>query len=319
MKKNILIFFLCTVVGSSLIACTEIDDPDNPDNFPNQGKLQVKASLYTGDDGTSSNQEKNIGIFLYKNNADLIYADEKGINIKCTSQEASDFWKLSHEVELGTADATVFAYYPFKDNLNDLKRIPVDIREKEDLCFGFNDQQTKLNRSQPLAFITMRHALAKVRFNLILDSEEEYSGPGIVEDARVVKCRADGVVDEDRYNVLTIEGFMDASTGRIKTSASGKMTIDALIGKAFSTEGIEENEQPFFYSVPETDMQGNAFAIVIDGKQHIIRIDNGTAWRASTINTYTFRLKGEVLDLAQNEDNGFDVKPWEDFQDEIDY
>lgn len=319
MRKNILRFFLCTVVGSSFLACTEIDDPDNPDNFPNQGKLQVKAALYTEENGTSFHHEKNIGIFLYKNNADLIYADDKGINIKCTSQEADDFWKLSDEVELGAADATVFAYYPFKDNLSDVKKIPVDMRKKEDLCFGINDQQAKLNRSQPLALITMRHALAKVRFNLILDSEEEYSGPGIVEDARVVKCRADGVIDEDRYNVLTIEGFMDASTGRIKTSASGKMTIDALIGKAFSIKGIKESELPFFYSVPETDMQGNAFAIVIDGKQHVIRIDNGTAWRASTINTYTFRLKGEVLDLAQNEDNGFDVKPWEDIQDEIDY
>lgn len=319
MKKQFLIFSICTMAISVFNSCSKIDNPDDPANFPNLGKLQVKAALYSSGANSSFGTDEQIGLFICNNLSDRFYDNPDYINILCTSQGADQYWKFTEDIDLGAEDMTVFAYYPFKPSIKQLKSIPVDITRMEDLCFGVNNQQTPLNRTQPLALITMQHALAKIKFNLILDEEDEYNGSGIIESARVVKLKPDGSVDEDRYNVLTLEGAMDATTGRIKTTVSGKLPIEMLINKVFTHEGIDEDKQPYFYSVPEIDMTDYAFAIMVDGKEHIIRIDNGTEWRSATINTYALRLKGETLTLDQNENNGFDIQPWKEIEKEIHY
>ena len=318
MKKFLLRFSLLILAVCTCMACSDSGDPDNPANFPNNGQLQVKAALYSSETGSSFGSDEQIGLFISKNTTlDNEKADYTNVN--CTSQGPDEFWKLSEVIQLTKENTTVFAYYPFKPNVNNLRKIPVDITEMEDICFGVNDQQSTLNREQPIALITMKHALVKVKFNLILDDKEDYAGPAIIQSARVIKLKSDASVDEDRFSVLTIEGLLDASTGRISTTTSGKLPIEMLVGKTFTYEGILEEEQPFFYSCPEVDMKDFAFAIVIDGKQHILRIEDGTEWRAATINTYTFRLQGQSLVFDGDENGGLDIKKWENIEKEIDY
>lgn len=310
MKKHFFKFSLLIVLAGIISACSKSEDPDNPANFPNNGQLKVKAALNAV--GTGSNSGDQIGLFIFKNTTNLDSEKADYSNICCTSQGPDEYWKLAEEVGLDKEATTVFAYYPLKSNINNPKKIPVDITQMEDICFGVNNQQTVLNREQPIALIIMRHALAKIRFNLILDRNEEYSGIGIIESARVVKLKTDGSVDENRFSVLTLEGLLDATTGHISVTTSGKMPISMLVDKVFTYNGLEEEKQPFFYSCPEANMKDFAFAIVIDGKQHLLRIEEGTEWRAATINTYTFRLKGENLEIDQSGDNGFTIKPWEE-------
>lgn len=298
-------------------ACAETEDPDNPANFPNNGLLQVKAALNAV--GTGAANGDQIGLFVFKNTTNIDTGKADHSNIGCTSQGPDEYWKLAEEVRLDNAATTVFAYYPVKPNINNPKKIPVDITQMEDISFGVNNQQTILNREQPVALITMKHALAKIRFNLILDSSEEYYGSGVIENARVVKLKDDGSVDEDRFTVLTLQGLLDATTGHISTTASGKMPIGMLVGKVFTNEGLSEEKQPFFYSCPEANMKDFAFAIAIDGKQHLLRVEEGSEWRAATINTYTFRLKGESLEIDQSGNNGFTIKTWEQTEKEINY
>lgn len=314
--------FLCLVAFTIGVftGCTGSDDPDNPANFPNLGQLQVKATLYSVSNGSAWNTNEQIGLFVCSNTADMSYDQVEHKNVLCTGQGADNYWHLEQDIQLTSGNNTVFAYYPYKPEAANLKKIDIDLMKMEDVCFGVNDQQTILNRTQPIAIIPMRHALAKIRFNLILDKTEEYFGPGIIEDARVVKIAPDSTVDETRNTVLTILGTLDATTGRINTVTSGKMPIKKLVGKTFAESGIEEDKMPFFYSTPESYMKDYAFAVVVDGKQHILCVDKGTEWRAATINTYTLRLKGKGLIIDQSDDNGFDVKPWEDcIENEIDY
>lgn len=320
MKIILFNLYLLTAIGI-FTACSGSYDPDNPLNYPNAGKLQVKVAFYSSLSGSAWGGNQQIGIFVGKNTAEMPNENPAYANVLCTGQGADTYWQLERDIQLPSENNTVFAYYPYKPVVTDWRKIDVDISKVEDICFGINDQQTVLNRTQPVALITMRHALAKIRFNLIHDKTEEYSGPGIIENARVVKLTPNGKVDEERYKVLTIKGTLDVTTGRISTVISGKMPIEKLVGKTFTDKGFEETEMPFFYSAPESDMKEYAFALVIDGKQHILRIDNGTEWRASTINTYTFRLKGATLIIDQDNDNGFNVKPWEGNEsgEEIDY
>lgn len=317
MKQNLYKLSAFAMAVAMLSACAEAEDPDNPANFPNNGLLQVKAALNAV--GTGAAYGDQIGLFVFKNTTNIDTGKADHSNIGCTSQGPDQYWKLSEEIPLDNAATTVFAYYPLKTNINNPKKIPVDITQMEDISFGVNNQQTVLNREQPVALITMKHALAKIRFNLILDRNEEYYGSGIIENARVVKLNDDGSVDEDRFTVLTLQGLLDATTGHISTTASGKMPISMLVGKEFTNEGFTEEDQPFFYSCPEANMKDVAFAIVIDGKQHLLRVEEGSEWRAATINTYTFRLKGESLVIDQSGNNGFTIKAWEETEKEIDY
>ena len=109
-----------------------------------------------------TDQPVSIGVFLEGEG----YTGDSYKNIKCTKMAGSGSWSIP-QTELLESEATVYAYYPYKEGISDVKQIPVASSVCGDDWMWANPVG-KVSKTNPTVNLTFNHSLAlvEITFNI---------------------------------------------------------------------------------------------------------------------------------------------------------
>lgn len=211
-------------------------------------------------------------------------------NVKSTFNGST--WTQTPDVYLSSADAVIYAYYPYSSANADGTAVPVEhVSQTDYMCGTHSAGQGAINSSNPRASLTMRHALAQLQFKF---GRSNYTGNGIVTRIEVANAAGKSCV----YS----RGMLNVATGTI-TKTSGQ-TASAYIQ---NPSGL--------YAIPASGVSGEAASLrllvlpvnatagsgdirmyfTVDGKVYSWDVPASTAWTAGTKNVYTVTLTGTEL------------------------
>ena len=222
MRKKIWIF---AAIAMTVLSCSKQENGGEitpPDNGQEIEKIYLKinsASVeQTGDEPTKSaiketsfptDKEVSIGLFVVGDG----YTDAKYCNIKCTKPAGSDKF-TDPQIELVEGKtATVYAYYPYDENIEKtpdaIKAIPV----ASSVCgndWMWATPVTEVSTAKPAIDLTFNHALAlvEITFNVY--------GPESAMTNVTLAGSDDGTFSK--------AGTMDATDGAITPDAAQKAT-----------------------------------------------------------------------------------------------
>lgn len=162
------------------ISCSErnlvpVSDPDTP--------VPLSLSVITVPDASKSmiteetlHDGAEIGICLTGPDSGT-YDGISYSNVRFTADgsSASQSWLPDTDVMLSSTEATLYAYYPYSDEISDIGNIPVETSSQTD--YLYSSAVTGMNNHNAEATVNLRHALAAVRISL---SRGTYSGTGAI-------------------------------------------------------------------------------------------------------------------------------------------
>ena len=148
--------------------------------------------------------EVSIGIFLAGDD----YTDAKYKNIKYTKPAGAETW-TDPLIELQEGEATVYAYYPYQDDITDIAQIPVVSSVNGD-DWMWATPVTEVSTAKPAIDLIFNHALAlvEITFNV-------YGPEGTMTNVTLA-CSDDGTFSK--------AGTMDATDGAITAGTAQKAT-----------------------------------------------------------------------------------------------
>lgn len=195
---------------SCAIACTEQSlETDSGNNEKKALSLSVIAtteesrSLITED---YLHNGAEIGICL----TDSQGGDYDGVeypNIKYTATGSSDkqSWSSDQDVMLSTSKATLYAYYPYSEEVDDIRNIAVRADSEVQTDYMYADAVTGLYNHNPEAELMLKHALCALRLSI---SRGTYTGKGIITGLSVTgdNMATEAVLDATSGTLHSIEG-----------------------------------------------------------------------------------------------------------------
>ena len=148
--------------------------------------------------------EVSIGIFLAGDD----YTDAKYKNIKYTKPAGAETWP-DPLIELQEGEATVYAYYPYQDDITDIAQIPVASSVNGD-DWMWATPVTEVSTAKPAIDLTFNHALAlvEITFNV-------YGPEGTMTNVTLAGS------DDGTFSKA---GTMDATDGAITPDTAQKAT-----------------------------------------------------------------------------------------------
>ena len=148
--------------------------------------------------------EVSIGIFLAGDD----YTDAKYKNIKYTKPAGAETW-TDPLIELQEGEATVYAYYPYQDDITEITQIPVASSVNGD-DWMWATPVTEVSTAKPAIDLTFNHALAlvEITFNV-------YGPEGTMTNVTLAGS------DDGTFSKA---GTMDATAGAITPDTAQKAT-----------------------------------------------------------------------------------------------
>lgn len=293
MKRIILSAALATIV-LSLTSC-ENRCEEMGRGVPDEALLTINAvPVYDAVTPTRAPisvfpDQAELGLFVtsgilgndYNNNA-------ANSNVKSTL--TGSVWNQTPAVYLSSANATVFAYYPYSNDITDGTDVAVEHTSQTDYLYGVqNAGQSAINNANPNVNIGMHHALAMIQFQF---SKRNYTGPGKL--IRIEIINASGTL-------LCSEGTMNVATGEI-TNTAGKSASavienisEGLIASIPATASTDDTTFPKVLVLPlkkETAPGNISIRFTIDGRSYTCGVPASTRWEKGTKYTYKIELSG---------------------------
>lgn len=240
----------------------------------NFGNIATRATI------SSFPAQSAIGLFVTSGSLGSNYNTFAG-NANVKSVFNGSIWTQTPEVYLSSANATVYAYYPYKSSNNNGTVIPVEHTSQTDYMFGTHSSgQTAVNNGNPNVNLTMKHALSLLQFKL---SKINYTGSGIVTKIEI--CNKSG------KTALCSEGILNIATGAITNITSKNQPVVLNVSQSLPAT-ISALVLPVVSSINAGDILLN---FTIDGKTYTAPIPSTTKWEQGKINTYTVTLNGTGL------------------------
>ena len=118
-----------------------------------------------------------VGLFV---TSGALGSDYNGVSVNSNVKSvlSGSIWTQTPAVYLSSADATVYAYYPYSSSNGDGSAIPVDHASQNDFMYGTHTSgQPSINNGNPNVNLTMNHALTLLQFKI---SRSNYTGAGVV-------------------------------------------------------------------------------------------------------------------------------------------
>ena len=236
-----------------------------------------------------TDEEVSIGIFVVGDG----YTDAKYCNIQCTKPAGSDEFNTPL-IELKADKATVYAYYPYDENiekLDDLKAISVASSVGGD-DWMWATPVTEVSTAKPSIELTFNHALAlvEITFNVY--------GPEAAM-TNVTLAGSDG-------GTFSKAGTMDATDGKITSDAEqkatktspfsqevnlplsdGKIVADCLLVPCKT--GTDADARQDFYI--KCTYNGKTYSASLTG-------DKGVIVRKNTKSTIVLNIKDNTLEVV---------------------
>lgn len=242
-----------------------------------------------------------IGLFATTGNLGSNYNGFAGY-ANVNSTRTGGKWLQDPNVYLTGESCTIYAYFPYKKTIADGSNIAIETTSQTDYMFGtHSNSETEINSDNPDVYITMKHALALVQFNI---SKKNYNatakltkiaikgGGGYLFKTAIMNCQTEKV---------TVKEEADAS-GIIVQNA-----VEGLIPSIGSLIGNQESQFPKVMSLPvnTTLRDGDLTAtFTIDGKDYVYKFAAGTKWDSGKKYTYTITLNGTEIEIGGGDGSG---------------
>lgn len=301
MKK---ILFSATLVAASMVSLTSCDKSESvlsgvEQNETEQSELSVttrigsmtRSVLGRPIDAFTSGDE--IGLFVSNGSVNTPYngvAANKNVKSAFTT-----VWTQTPKVYLSSAQATVYAYYPYSSTVNDGTQVAIDHTSQTDYLYA--TPATGISNRRSTAALVMNHALSLVQFNL---KTENYSGAG--------QLTAIKIANKSGGKSLISQGTLNIQTGAIAKGTSTEAVTKAT-NLPQTIGNWSENTYPKMLVLPTsaTAAAGDiVISFTVDGQTYNWNVPANTAWEQGKKNTYTVTLRGTELVVSP-----VTIDPWD--------
>ena len=163
--KKIIISAAC--LAMALASCNQIETSEN-DCQATPLNINVKTAVETK--GTINNRlpiGSSVGVFL-ADESGVTYDGQTVANVMYTDTgtESSQNWSAESDVMLSNTRGTVSAYYPYNEDVTDIKTIPVQVTSDVQTDFMWATPVGSRYNKLPGVGLTMNHALTAVRLHI---------------------------------------------------------------------------------------------------------------------------------------------------------
>ena len=292
-KSKTILFAAMAAATITLAACTDEDD-----SIPSSSGTPLQVQVSTAQPKTRALIESTtlpegsiIGVSLVKTGGGDYGKGYPNMPYTATGTGTTQTWGAqAGEITLSSEKGTLYAYYPYSNQITDIKKIPVSTDTQTDYMYG----ETVLNVSEenPEANIVMRHALAAVR---VLVKKGTYQGTGSLTKVAVT---GEGYATSAMFDAVTA-GLSDyKGAGTTQTMTINK-TLDPSV-----------YAQTDFILIPNKQNMPVTVALTVDDRTKTVDIPAWTMQQGYmykiylTVDDSEIEFKDISSDLWQYNDGG---------------
>ena len=288
--KKIIISAAC--LAMALASCNQIETPEN-DYQATPLNINVKTAVETKGliTSTSLPDASSLGISV-TDESGVTYDGQTITNVKYTASGSGSTqkWSAESDIMLSTTKGTVSAYYPYSENVTDIKAIPVQATSDVQTDFMWATPIPGYYNKNNTAQITMNHALAAVRLKVKHGYNE-----GAIEVTSVA-FSSEGAATE---------ALLDATNGTL-SSFNGTGTQFAA-NETFTTSTTAKSFE--FITVP-TGISAPMFVELMVNGSKLTAFSKATLLEPGYVYEYDVIVTGTTGISIQ----GVSVSPWQSVQ-----
>jgi len=268
------------LIATAFASCTDETESFVPKGTPLQ--LNVKtASIETRgliESATLPDGEAHtIGLTLV-DAGEVTYDGRTYNNIKSTPStvDGKQTWAMASDIYLSSTTGTLYGYYPYSSSVTNIEQIPVTAGETD---YMYATPVNNLDDGKYTASVTMNHALAAIRLNIVRGT---YTGTGSVT---AVSVKGDNIATSGKLNAKT--GTLSGQTG-----AGTAITYSTAFTLSTTAKQIDQ------IIVPVTSSSAApTFTATIDGKDYTATPATVTLAQG-TVYEYTLTVNAKEISLS---------------------
>lgn len=291
----------------SFWGCTNDKDFGGLENIGwNEKPLQIMTRILTTKSTNFIQEFKEgsiLGLQITSGSIDDLYNDisaYKNVSAKACIVNGKIRWQQSPEVILGSKEVTIYAYYPYQEDINfNARQIPVklapDALDTDDYMYGTHAiGQKAVNGTSPLVLLSMNHALSLISFQLNLSKGK--AGAFIISSVQVG--------NKPGGTTLVSEGTLDITTGDICGSTARSTSASTVLSLANPVTLINEKycDPLRLMVIPTSGTIGTGDVetlFTINGETYKFEIPANTQWEKGKKYLYKLSFNGKSLQLRE--------------------
>ena len=276
-KSKTILFAAMAAATITLAACTDEDD-----SIPSSSGTPLQVQVSTAQPKTRALIESTtlpegsiIGVSLVKTGGGDYGKGYPNVPYTATGTGESQTWAAqAGEITLSSEKGTLYAYYPYSNQITDIKKIPVSTETQTDWLYALPVDE--VSDAKPQADIVMNHALSAVR---VLVNRGSYTGTGALTEV-----------------TLTGEGYatsamLDGATGELsETKGQGtaqRMTVSQTLDPSVYA-------QTDFILIPTGQDKPMTVALTVDGRTKTVDIPAWTMQQGYMYKIYLTADESEI-------------------------
>ena len=242
-----------------------------------------------------------LGLQITSGTVDDLYngiSTYKNVSVKAYRVNGKIRWQQSPEVILDSNEATIYAYYPYQEDINfNARQIPVKLApnalETDDYMYGTHAiGQKAVNSTSPLVLLSMNHALSLISFQLNLSKGK--TGAFIISSVQVG--------NKPGGTTLVSEGTLDITTGDIIGSTARSTSASTVLSLTNPVTLINEKycDPMRLMVIPPSGTIGTGDVetlFTINGETYKFDIPANTQWEKGKKYLYKLSFNGRSLQL----------------------
>ena len=274
--KKIYLLVLTVVV---LASCNRIDTLEMGNNALNISVRNGRGTKAVVE-GTTLPAGSSIGLFV-TDESGKTYDGNTVANVKytATGEDDTQKWNAASDVLLSATVANVNSYYPYDDSVYDVTAIPVEATSEVQKDWMWGTPVSGLDNKNTSATITMSHALAVVRLNIIKGS---FAGNGNID---YVSIESSGAASS---------AVMNATTGELSDIKGAGYIFESTDEFTLSEDGTKVD----FIVVPVGTEAPMDICVIVNGAE-MVATTTGVTFETGKIYEYTVSVGVEALLLNQ--------------------
>ena len=300
--RNLVLF---TSMILSFWGCSNDKDFGGLENIGwNEKPLQITTRILTTKSTNFIQEFKEgsmLGLQITSGTVDDLYngiSTYKNVSVKAYRVNGKIRWQQSPEVILDSNEATIYAYYPYQEDINfNARQIPVKLApnalETDDYMYGTHAiGQKAVNSTSPLVLLSMNHALSLISFQLNLSKGT--TGALIISSVQVG--------NKPGGTTLVSEGTLDITTGDIIGSTARSTSASTVLSLTNPVTLINEKycDPMRLMVIPPSGTIGTGDVetlFTINGETYKFDIPANTQWEKGKKYLYKLSFNGRSLQL----------------------
>lgn len=273
MKAKITSLLLCAGI-LAFTSCSN-ENKNGIDSFDNTLRVRTDIQTRSVIESTTFSGGEQIGVYAL--NSEGVKYSEGSWNMRATYDAR---WYFDNNLSLTTQWATIYAYYPYSEGASPENMVKVNITRdpktgQPDYLYGKSEKT--VNAAYPEAYITFKHALARITLDIKKSSTDV--GNGVL--TQVCLRNAAG------YTSLSIAGDMDIKTGYINPALNENAAITLTTNYTLNSS----TSQLVDILVIPAEINENSveLELTIDGSPYIVKLP-AIAWEAGEQYTYPITI-----------------------------